>query len=238
MRTTAIALNDLQFRWSRDTALVLDISELSIMAGERVFLRGPSGSGKTTLLNVLGGVMRPQRGTVIVSDTNLADLSRANCDVFRADHIGFIFQQFNLVPYLGLVQNVILPCRFSKRRRTRLVNLAGQEAEARRLLSHMQLDMDSLTDRPVSTLSVGQQQRVAAARALIGAPEIIIADEPTSSLDADARGAFLELLMDEVERNGSTLVFVSHDAGLAQSFDRTIELSEVNHAPATAAEAA
>ena len=238
MRTTAIALNDLQFRWSRDTALVLDISELSIMAGERVFLRGPSGSGKTTLLNVLGGVMRPQRGTVIVSDTNLADLSRANCDVFRADHIGFIFQQFNLVPYLGLVQNVILPCRFSKRRRTRLVNLAGQEAEARRLLSHMQLDMDSLTDRPVSTLSVGQQQRVAAARALIGAPEIIIADEPTSSLNADARSAFLELLMDEVERNGSTLVFVSHDAGLAQSFDRTIELSEVNHAPATAAEAA
>ena len=236
MAETAIRLNELRFRWSPDQPLVLDIPELTIAQGERVFLRGPSGSGKTTLLNLLGGVMQPQSGSLEIADVDLTTISGARRDAFRADQIGFIFQQFNLVPYLNLIENVTLPCRFSKLRHARATAEGPLETEARRLLGQMQLDPGELSNRPVSTLSVGQQQRVAAARALIGAPDLIIADEPTSSLDADARIAFLGLLMHEVQQRAGTLVFVSHDAGLADSFDRVIELAAINRA--TLAEAA
>ena len=230
MQTPAIELSDLSFRWSPDGPLVLDIPALSVGKGEQVFLRGPSGSGKTTLLNLLGGVTRPQEGTITLGDTEITGLSGTLRDAFRADRIGFVFQQFNLVPYLGLIQNVTLPCQFSKARRTRVTAEGGLEAEAHRLLTHMGLDVATLANRPVSTLSVGQQQRVAAARALIGAPELIIADEPTSSLDSDAREAFLSLLNAEVTRTNATLVFVSHDSGLAAQFDRTLELTDLNRA--------
>ena len=230
MQAPAIEIRDLRFRWSPDAELVLDIPALTIALGERVFLRGPSGSGKTTLLNLLGGVMQPQQGKVTLGDTDLTTLNGTDRDAFRAERIGFIFQQFNLVPYLGLIPNVTLPCRVSKQRHARATAGGSLDAEARRLLTHMQLDVDALTDRPVATLSVGQQQRVAAARALIGSPELIIADEPTSSLDADAREAFLNLLMAEVARTSATLVFVSHDAGLAAQFDRTLQLADLNHA--------
>ena len=230
MQAPAIDLCDLGFRWSPETPPVLDIPEFSVCRGARVFLHGPSGSGKTTLLNLLGGVMSPQHGSIRLSGTDMTALSGSGRDALRADRIGFIFQQFNLLPYLGLIQNVTLPCRFSRPRHTRAKAQGGPEAEAHRLLNHMQLDVMALADRPVSTLSVGQQQRVAAARALIGAPELIIADEPTSSLDTDAREAFLTLLMGEVARSGATLVFVSHDAGLAQHFDQTVELAEINRA--------
>lgn len=236
MQAPAIALSDLKFRWTPKGPPVLDIPSLTVASGERVFLRGPSGSGKTTLLNLLGGVMRPQHGTISLGGTDITALSGTQRDRYRADHIGFIFQQFNLVPYLGLIQNVTLPCQFSKQRHAHGSQNGSLNAEARRLLTHMQLDVDMLADRPVSTLSVGQQQRVAAARALIGAPELIIADEPTSSLDADARSAFLSLLGEEIARSDATLVFVSHDAGLADGFDQILELSDLNHAaPALAA---
>ena len=236
MHAPAIALSDLKFRWTPNGPPVLDIPSLTIAPGQRVFLRGPSGSGKTTLLNLIGGVMRPQHGTISLGGTDITALSGPQRDRYRANHIGFIFQQFNLVPYLGLIENVTLPCRFSKQRHARATQNGALNAEARRLLTHMQLDVDMLADRPVSTLSVGQQQRVAAARALIGAPELIIADEPTSSLDTDARSAFLGLLGEEIARSNATLVFVSHDAGLADGFDQILELSDLNHAaPAQAA---
>lgn len=230
MDQAAIELNALRFRWTQGSPPVLDIDALSIAPGERVFLQGPSGSGKTTLLNLLGGVMRPESGRISILGTDITALSGTARDAFRARHVGFIFQQFNLVPYLGLIENVTLPCRFSADRRRAASANGPLDAEARRLLSAMQVDVDALGKRPVSTLSVGQQQRVAAARALIGTPGLIIADEPTSSIDADARHAFMQLLFDEVQRSEATLVFVSHDAGLAPLFDRTIELAEINRA--------
>jgi putative ABC transport system ATP-binding protein len=139
------------------------------------------------------------------------------------------------VPYLSLIDNVLLPCRFSAERRARaLARSPTLDAAARRLLEHMALDVDDLASRPVTQLSTGQQQRVAAARALIGAPALVIADEPTSSLDADRRRSFLELLFREVEAAEATLLFVSHDATLEDRFDRAIALAAINRVPSAA----
>lgn len=224
-----IDIEDLLFRWDPDGPAVLDLAMLQVDAGERVFIEGPSGSGKSTLLSLLAGVTTAQRGSVRVLDTSLERLGNAERDHFRAHHVGYIFQMFNLIPYLSVVDNVLLPCRFSRRRRDRAVARTGRlETEALRLLDHLDMAHGELLDRPVTTLSVGQQQRVAAARALMGSPELLIADEPTSSLDADRREAFVRLLFDECREAGSTLVFVSHDAALEGLFDRTVNLAEVN----------
>ena len=226
-----VRLQDLQFRWRPRDPLVLDIPALDVSRGERVFIKGPSGSGKTTLLNLLAGVVVPGAGTISVLDTDLAPLGGAGRDAFRAHHIGFIFQMFNLVPYLSLIDNVLLPCRFSRIRRARVLARSDTlEQEAQRILAHLELDVDEFASRPVTRLSVGQQQRVAAARSIIGAPELVIADEPTSALDTEVRQSFLDLLFREVEAAGSTLFFVSHDPGLEAAFGRTIALAEINRA--------
>jgi len=221
-----VELSNIRFGWPHAPAPIIDIEALCIARGERVFLRGPSGSGKSTLLSLIAGVITPDEGALSVLGQDLTTLSGVQRDRFRADHIGFIFQMFNLLPYLSVVENVTLPCGFSERRRARIGRAA--EAEAVRLLEHLDMASAGMLRRPVTELSVGQQQRVAAARALIGAPELIIADEPTSSLDADRRTAFIELLFRECERARSVLIFVSHDAALAPLFDRTLELTDIN----------
>ncbi len=193
-----------------------------------MFLRGPSGSGKSTLLSLVAGVVTPQVGVVRVLGRDLGALGSVERDRFRADHIGFIFQMFNLIPYLSVVENVSLPCGFSKRRRARARE--SVQAEAVRLLEHLDMAAADVLRRPVTELSVGQQQRVAAARALIGAPELVIADEPTSALDVDRRAAFIDLLFRECAREQAALMFVSHDASLAPLFDRAIQFTELNRA--------
>lgn len=229
MSAAAIQLTDVQFRWHPQGPLVLDIPQLTVARGERLFLRGPSGSGKSTLLGLLGGVSVPQRGRVEVLGQPLHAAKGAARDRFRADHLGYIFQMFNLIPYLSVLDNVLLPCRFSRTRAQRVTAQGGPRAEARRLLEQLGLG-DDLVQRAATELSVGQQQRVAAARALLGAPELIIADEPTSALDADLRAAFVELLLGECAALGSTLVFVSHDRALEPLFHRALCLSEINRA--------
>ena len=229
--TLAVDLAGIVYRWRRGNPVVLDIPEFAVPVGETLFVAGPSGSGKTTLLNLLGGVALPEQGEITVLGERLDAKSASRRDRFRADRIGFVFQQFNLVPYLSVIDNVLLPCRFSARRLANAENRASNAAEeARRLLRAMDLPVEDLIRRPVTELSVGQQQRVAAARALIGKPDLIIADEPTSSLDEEARRAFLDLLFAEVEAAGQTLVFVSHDGRLAETFDRTVALAEINRA--------
>ncbi|MEO0981339.1 MAG: ATP-binding cassette domain-containing protein, partial [Pseudomonadota bacterium] len=201
--------------------------------GERLFLRGPSGSGKSTLLGLIAGVAAPSAGRVHVLGRDMAKLGSAARDRMRADHLGVIFQMFNLLPYLSVAGNVALPCRFSARRRA---NVGGSpEAEAKRLLARLGLEDPKLLARRALDLSVGQQQRVAAARALIGRPDIVIADEPTSALDADARDRFIELLSEEAAATGASLLFVSHDAALAGHFDRALDLAEINVAAREAA---
>lgn len=226
-----VSLRDVRFAWNNGGRHVLDIPALDVGKGERVFIKGASGSGKTTLLNLLAGVIVPGNGAVTVLDTRLDALAAWRRDTFRAEHIGFVFQMFNLLPYLSLIDNVTLPCGFSLTRRARALKRSGSlEAEAERLLNHLKLDVGALAGQPVSRLSVGQQQRVAVARALMGGPEVVIADEPTSALDADARASFLDLLFKEVAENDATLIFVSHDSALETFFERTVHLADVNRA--------
>ncbi len=225
----AVSLRDVLFGWDPGTP-VLDIPDFEVARGEKVFLHGPSGCGKSTLLALLGGVVTPQSGVVRVLDQRLDALSPMARDAFRADHIGIIFQMFNLVPYLTMLENVTLACRFSPRREGRAGAQMSVEDEAQRLLRHLELGRESLEGRAVTELSVGQQQRVAAARALIGSPEILIADEPTSALDADARSTFLSLLMSECDAHDTTVIFVSHDRALARHFDTVVDLRRINRA--------
>lgn len=232
MTAPIVSLSDLRFAWPGQP-LLLDIDRFELQSGERLFLRGPSGSGKSTLLGLIAGVLETKTGNVEVLGEDMTQLSGGQRDRIRADHLGVIFQMFNLVPYLSVVQNVILPCRFSKRRLEAGVSVGGAEAEALRLLSRLGLTDQDLLSRKVTELSVGQQQRVAAARALIGNPSLIIADEPTSALDADSRDRFIELLSDEAEKTGAALLFVSHDASLARLFDRAVDLAAINKASLT-----
>ena len=228
-----IELTDIQFSWQKNTP-VLDIPMLEIMPGEKIFIRGPSGSGKTTLLGLLGGVLTPDAGQVSVLGEDISQLSPTQRDRFRAHHVGFIFQMFNLIPYLSLIDNITLPLGFSSQRQMNVKQRGiSQEDEARRLLASLNLTDDKTLNRPVTELSIGQQQRVAAARALIGAPGLVIADEPTSALDTDTREAFIKLLFAECEAAGNTLIFVSHDPSLESLFDRTLQLNEVNRAART-----
>ncbi len=225
----AVRLESARFAWPGGDGDLIAINRLEVSRGERLFLSGPSGIGKSTFLSLLGGVVTPQEGAIEVLGTELSRLSARERDRFRADHIGIVFQMFNLVPYLSMIDNVTLPCLFSARRRRRAEAHSGRiDAEARRLLGDLELDRPALLARAVTDLSIGQQQRVAVARALIGSPEIVIADEPTSALDEGTREGFLALLFAECEAEATTLIFVSHDVRLGARFDRRLALSELN----------
>lgn len=237
-----IEVRDLRFGWSRgrrgksfgESHDTLAIEHLTIARGDSVFLHGPSGSGKSTLLGLLAGVLLPRAGSVSVLGQDWAALDGfsggVRRDAFRADHVGYVFQQFNLLPYLSVLDNTLLPCRFSKLRLARATQGAGSAAAAAQgLLERVGLN-STLWARPAAQLSVGQQQRVAAARALIGAPELVIADEPTSALDATLRDDFMDLLLGACRKAGSTLVFVSHDERLAGRFEARLSLPALNSA--------
>lgn len=234
--TPAILAENLTFAWPGEPSALLQIRAFEVAAGERVFLRGPSGSGKSTLLGLIAGVLEPQQGALHLLGHDLTTLSARQRDALRARDLGVVFQMFNLLPFLSVLQNVTLACTFAPERKARLSS--APEEDARKLLARLGLTDEALLERAVSALSVGQQQRVATARALLGGPKLVIADEPTSALDADARANFLELLFEEVARTGAALLMVSHDASLADQFDRSYDLTELNKAskPAGAAQ--
>jgi putative ABC transport system ATP-binding protein len=219
-----VRMADVRFAWPGHDPFWLAVDALEIARGERLLLTGPSGSGKSTLLSLLCGVAVPSAGAVEVLGTDLAGLPGPARDRFRADHFGIIFQTFNLLPYLSALDNVLLPLRFSAARSTRAGGPSAA-AEARRLLAR--LGLEEMQAQQAARLSVGQQQRVAAARALIGAPGLIVADEPTSALDRNRQQVFLDLLFTEAEGTGTSIVMVSHDETLAPLFDRTLPLEDV-----------
>ncbi len=228
-----VDLADLRYAWKNGARPLIDIPRLTAEVGERVLLWGPSGSGKSTLLGLLGGVLAAQHGRLRLLGQDLARMRGVQRDRFRADYIGVIFQLFNLVPYLSVVENVTLPCRFSRHRKARALHRSSSlEREAIRWLTALELSDREVLEKPVAELSVGQQQRVAAARALIGAPALVLADEPTSALDADLKEAFLGLLLAECAREGTTLLFVSHDHSLLPQFDRGVDFAALNRAQA------
>ncbi len=226
---TTVEIENAQFFWRKATSPTLNIPRFTANHGEKLFVEGPSGCGKSTFLGLLAGVNKAASGTVSILGNQLDTMSGAERDSFRADHIGLIFQMFNLLPYLSVIENVTLPCMFSKHRRKRaLDNAENITTEAIRILTRLGLGDSSILKRAVTNLSVGQQQRVAAARALMGQPELIICDEPTSSLDPVNRESFLNLLFEECEKSGSCLIFASHDTILAPRFDRALMFDEIN----------
>lgn len=216
-----LQLRDLEFGWQDGPRW--QIPHLRLERGESAFLEGPSGSGKSTLLALLAGLILPQRGDVTILGQSLPALSRRRRDRFRAEHVGIIFQQFNLVPYLSPVQNVLLGLAFAKERRRSLNYSLTAVAET--LLAQLDLP-EMLWHTATPKLSVGQQQRVAAARAFIGAPPLILADEPTSALDTRNRDRFLDLLLSQARQHGSSVLFVSHDPALAAPFARKLTMAD------------
>ncbi len=224
----AAELEDITFFWPGQAQPTLRIPSFTLAQGETLFLSGPSGGGKSTLISLIAGILQPATGSVMVNGTRMDSLPRAARDSLRGDAIGIIFQQFNLISHLSMLNNVLLPCRFSAVRAQRAAEKDGSpEQSAQRLLEALGLGSE-LWNKNVARLSVGQQQRVAAARALVGAPPLIMADEPTSALDADRRADFLHLLLRQCAEAGSSLLFVSHDAALADMFARRVSLAHIN----------
>lgn len=223
MTEAVLTLSHVGFRWPGRAGFSLAVSDLGMKAGESVLLLGESGSGKSTLLSLICGTILPDRGTVTVAGTDITKLSGGARDRFRAEHIGVIFQQFNLLPFGSVIDNILLPLRFAPDRRKRAEDAT---AEAIKLCTALGLPDDAIRAK-ASALSVGQQQRVAVARALIGQPPLIIADEPTSALDAGSQAAFLDLLFAQAAAHRTSLLMVSHDPRLGDRFDRVIHIEDI-----------
>ncbi|MGG7643732.1 ABC transporter ATP-binding protein [Rhodovulum sp. YNF3179] len=215
-------MKDVRFRWPGRDSFSLWVPSFRMEQGESLLLLGESGSGKSTLLSLICGTILADAGSITVTGTDLSDLSTAERDRFRGECFGVIFQQFNLLPFATVGDNILLPLRFAPKRRT----YAGDPREAAEKLCGALRLPASLLSAKAATLSVGQQQRVAVARALIGQPPVVIADEPTSALDAGSQAAFLDLLFDQTATNGTSLLMVSHDPRLGDRFDRVVRMEE------------
>ena len=219
----AIDLSNIHFHYpERSNQPVLNIPSWSLSTSEQAFIHGPSGGGKSTLLSLLSGLLPASGGQVNILGHRLDKMTSRQRDRFRANHIGYVFQQFNLIPYLDAFDNIRLASQFSQRQKTPLFH--NEIKELLMILNIAEKDWQT----PARNLSIGQQQRVAIARALINKPQLLIADEPTSSLDQTNRDAFMALLMSMVADNRITLLFVSHDMSLSHYFSRVESLSDIN----------
>ena len=216
----SIALNNLAFRYHKNSKQPTLHIEHWQLPDSRTFLYGPSGSGKSTLLNIISGLLLPSQGEVEVLGERLDKMSARKRDKFRANNIGYIFQQFNLIPYLNAIDNIKLANTFSKQ---------NKPQTAHSLLEQLKVNSADW-QRPIYQLSVGQQQRIAIARALINQPKLLIADEPTSALDADAKDAFLSLLLLLSQQANTSLLFVSHDLALKSHFTVNQSIADINAA--------
>lgn len=221
--TNAIDLKKVEFSWPGQR-FGLDVDAFQIATGESVLLLGESGSGKSTLLSLICGIVAPQSGSISVAGQEVTTLSGPRRDRFRADTIGIIFQMFNLLPYASALDNILLPLSFSPKRRERVPDPKNEALELAKALG---LSEALVTGSKASEMSVGQQQRVAVARAMIGSPPIVIADEPTSALDTDTQDEFLNLVFQQVRQAGATLLMVSHDTSLSPRFDRVVQLRDI-----------
>lgn len=215
----ALELQNVSFSWHKRQAPILHIAEWKVERGQRIFLHGSSGSGKSTLLSLISGILVPTTGQIRVLGTDLKRIGAMARDRFRARHIGVIFQQFNLLPYLSVETNIELAVKFGKRHDITKDAIGD-------LTERLGLERSILT-RQASRLSVGQQQRVAVARALINQPELIIADEPTSALDSDTRDEFMRVLLELAGLHQTTLIFVSHDKSLGHHFDVQLSMHQL-----------
>lgn len=234
-QTLAIELNNICFGYNKNTHL-MNIDNWRVPCGSQVFLYGASGSGKSTLLNLISGILTPQQGSINLLNQPFSSLSSAKRDAFRAQHIGVVFQEFNLIPFLTVAENIELAAHFTNTKHDQIrPNRAKKQRQATKqrmlnMFERLQLQTNLLTQR-ADSLSVGQRQRVSIARALINQPEILIADEPTSALDSDNRDEFMQLLLETASQTQSnipcTVLFVSHDKSLADHFNRLVDIEDL-----------
>ncbi|GGE23089.1 ABC transporter [Aureimonas endophytica] len=222
-----LAIDALEVRFRGLAAPALAIPSLRLEPGARIALTGASGSGKTTLINALTGLERVRHGALRWGETDLATLSETRRDRWRARHVGLVMQDFHLFPGLSAIENVLLPNRLARTRPQ-----AEARAEAERLLDRVGV---ARRDGRVETLSRGQMQRVAVARALVTRPGILVADEPTASLDAEAGAAVGELLLDLATETGATLIVASHDPRLLERLGGVLRLANGRLLPAEGA---
>ena len=216
-------IKDIHYEWPGRIPFTLNVPDFSVHPAESVLLLGESGSGKSTLLSLICGTIMPSKGVVQVAGNDLSKLSASLLDQFRVEKIGIIFQQFNLLPFGSVLDNILLPLSFAPERRARVVQ---PKETARKLCTDLGLP-ENLLNMRASTLSVGQQQRVAVARAMIGEPALLVADEPTSALDESTQIAFLDLLFTQSQNNNTSLLMVSHDERLSKYFDRVVRMTEI-----------
>jgi len=213
-----ITLSELEFHYP-DGEFNLRIPDLSFETGESVAVIGPSGTGKTTFLNLVGGIVTPAAGKVVHDGTELSGLSDAERRSFRILNIGLVFQEFELLEYLTVLDNILLPYRIHS-----ALRLAPEvKARAAELAAEVGISHDS--GRYVDQLSQGERQRVAICRALLPRPRLILADEPTGNLDPRNKGRVLDILFSYVEREGATLLTVTHDHELLERFERVVDFS-------------
>ena len=215
-----IAIRDLQFSWPFGD-FKLQIPLLDVAPSSAVAVTGPSGSGKTTLLNIIAGILPATDGSVVVADRELSKLTANRRRAFRLNTIGLVFQSFELIDYLNVLDNVLLPARISPA----LELTSVLRNRARDLLT--QVGLNQAGHRSVTRLSQGERQRVSICRALLTDPSLLLADEPTGNLDPESTQQIVELLIRHVRDSGATLLMVSHDNSLLSRFDRTINFSSL-----------
>jgi len=214
-----IRFQQLQFRYPH-SAFQLSIPQLEIREAEQVAVVGPSGCGKTTLLNLISGILVPDQGTLISCDVDLKTLNDSQRRVYRISQIGFVFQEFELIDYLNVHENILLPYYINQA----LKLDQSVEARARDLAASMQIDQ-YLAGR-IDQISQGERQRVAICRALLPQPQILLADEPTGNLDPANKRLIRDLLLEHATRTNATLIMVTHDDRLLDQFDRTIDIEQ------------
>jgi putative ABC transport system ATP-binding protein len=215
-----IEITDLEFHYGRD-GFRLRLPHLVLESGSKVAIIGPSGSGKTTFLNLVSGICTPHRGSVRVNGTAVSDLSDSARRTFRITNIGFVFQDFELIEFLTIRDNVLYPFRLNRA----LCLTAEVRRRAEQLANETGLG-ETLERRP-DQLSQGERQRAAICRALVTEPKLLLADEPTGNLDPDNKERILDLLMVSAERSGATLIVVTHDRSLLDRFDRVLDFREL-----------
>ncbi|MCU0723913.1 MAG: ABC transporter ATP-binding protein [Planctomycetes bacterium] len=212
-----IELRDLEFRYG-EGGFRLRVAELSVPRGQAVAVIGPSGSGKTTLLHLVAGILLPDSGRIRIGETVVSGLRDEARRRFRCAHVGLVFQEFELIDYLDVMENLLLPYRINRA----LVLDAATRERARSVAAR--LGIEALLRRRPDRLSHGERQRVAIGRALLAGPRTLLADEPTGNLDPVAAKAIMDLLLSCARESGATLIAVTHDHSLLAGFDRVIDV--------------
>ena len=222
MTSNLISIKNLKYKIGQNINFNLNIKNFKLNKSDSILIYGESGLGKSTFLNLLSGTISPQKGNIDILGTNISNTSSSIKDKIRGDHFGIVFQTFNLLPYVSVKNNILLGKAYSSIKQSKSNN-----DEIKELMDKLSLNYEDLINRKAYELSIGQQQRVAVARALIGKPEIILADEPTSALDKSNQKEFINLLFKSIDENEQGLIMVSHEHKLSNKFKKVKNITEI-----------